>query len=70
MTSENRISANDKVIMFITYPDGTVQTRYFDDVNVLGAWLKTMDTMQSLAAIEKYSLFTVANFPSNVVLTT
>jgi hypothetical protein len=56
--------------MFITYPDGTVQTRYFDDVNVLGAWLKTMDTMQSLAAIEKYSLFTVANFPSNVVLTT
>jgi hypothetical protein len=37
---------------------------------VLGAWLKTMDTMQSLAAIEKYSLFTVANFPSNVVLTT
>jgi hypothetical protein len=56
--------------MFISYSDGTVQTRYFADLNVLGAWLKTMDTMKALAVVDKYDLFTVQDFPANAVLTT
>jgi hypothetical protein len=56
--------------MFITYPDGSVQSRFFADMSVLATWTKTMATMQSLAAIEKYDLFPVAQLPANAELTT
>lgn len=71
MTSESHTFANDqKFVMFITYPDGSVQSRFFADMTVLATWTKTMATMQSLAAIEKYDLFPVAQLPANAELTT
>lgn len=69
MTSEKSTSVT-KMVMFISYPDGRVQTRFFADMSVLATWMRTMDTMKSLAAIEKYELFAIGEFPANAVVTT
>jgi hypothetical protein len=66
---EKTIYPGDKLVMFITYASGEVQTRYFDHPRVLDAWMKTMNTLKALQVVEKFNLFELSEFPPNAVVT-
>lgn len=57
-----------KLQMFTTYDDGRVVVRYFDDAYVAASWVKTMKTLKMLGTVERFSMFSVRDFPPGTVV--
>jgi hypothetical protein len=59
----------DPVALWITYADGSLRVRYFNEQTPLEAWWSTALALKALGVVKMCSVFPVADLPSNCTWT-
>jgi hypothetical protein len=58
------------VSLWMTYSDGSLRARFFNEQKPLEAWWKTALRLKELGVVELCSLFPIAYIPTNCQWTT